>query len=231
VQRRRHRRERRKRSGQGEAFPLGRGRRGPLIAHRVRGSERGQSTARRVINSTLAGARPGNVASPTWPANACLCPCVLLHRILDGQLICYARAVVEDEWQTMREPGERPGRRLARRVRADDLWYRAGHGEAGGRTRALALAGCRAPGGAPRPPRRGRAGRASRRVGRPDTRWPTRHRLHLFLRRPCRTGARPGVHGDNRHHHGRVRPVGRAHFGRPYEEGSGSVRPVAMERG
>jgi hypothetical protein len=231
VQRRRHRRERRKRSGQGEAFPLGQGRRGPLIAHRVRAVNAAKSTARRVINSTLAGARPGNVASPTWPANACPCPCVLLHRILDGQLICYVRAVVEDEWQTMREPGERPGRRLARRVRADDLWYRAGHGEAGGRTRALALAECRAPGGAPRPPRRGRAGRVSRRVGRPDTRWPTRHRLHLFLRRPCRTGARPGVHGDNRHHHGRVRPVGRAHFGRPYEESSGSVRPVAMERG
>jgi hypothetical protein len=118
----------------------------------------------------------------------------LERRRLQGDLVCYARSVVKDEWRTMRDrrPSdlvqgwvariENDGRNVTvstpKQSAAYQHWFEASGGATRGSSRATG---------------RGGSFRSAPALGRPDPRWSARPGLHVLLRRSRGAASRSGL--------------------------------------
>ena len=111
---------------------------------------------------------------------------------LAGELVCYGRSVVNDEWQRMRTARSAMRSTRGASSSSETLERRAGHGERAVRLRQVARPDLDARGGTagPGPRRRGRDPVDA--LDRPLLHRRGDLRLHALLRRPRRARARPG---------------------------------------
>ena len=153
-------------------------------------------------------------------------------RRLAGELVCYARSVVHEEWPRM-EAGTHTSEinpwGLAAVPHAAE--HRATNRGPGGGVREVARPAPRARGGAQLPPARSGGRHPGAALARAGRQRRDDHRLHAGVRRQRRACGGPGdVRRLRRDGHRRGTLLLIRFLDDPYDPGLGALKPVAMER-